>query len=82
MEVSASSVAGRTKIASGTTAVAVNVGGGMRVSVGSGVEVNDGVPVAPHALKIITITTPKITSLDRTNMLQNYKVPLKYLSSA
>jgi hypothetical protein len=61
---------------SGTTGVAVNVGNGTKVSVGSGVAVNGDSLFAPQALRSITSITQKSTSLDRTTILQNYKVPL------
>jgi hypothetical protein len=66
----------------GTTGVAVSVGAGTAVSVGSGVEVNADSLFAPQALtlSVIANTTQKNTNLDRTTILQNYKMPLKYLN--
>ena len=61
-------------MASGTTAVAVNAGGGTAVSVGSGVEVNDGSPFPLQALTIITTIIKHMTNLGRTNVLQKLRL--------
>jgi len=61
-------------MASGTTAVAVDAGGGTAVSVGSGVEVNDDPPPPPQAPVIITTSIKHMTNLGRTNILQKIKI--------
>jgi len=60
-------------MASGTTAVAVNAGGGTAVAVGGGVEVSDDSPLPPQAPVIITTRIKHMTNLGRTNILQKLR---------
>ena len=62
------------RMASGMVGVAVNVGGTMGVSDGTGVDVPAGAP-PPQPLKTAASRTTRVMNLGRTNFLQKQEVP-------